>query len=66
MADFCKECSEEMFGDEIKNDFGGLITKKQIDEGLCMPVLCEGCGPIHVDPEGERIDYELDVTEPVG
>jgi len=55
-----------MFGDEIKNDFGGLITKKQIDEGLCMPVLCEGCGPIHVDPEGERIDYELDVTEPVG
>ena len=59
MADFCKECSEDLFGPELETPFSDLITQKQIDAGLCMPVLCESCGPIFVGPEGERLN-ELD------
>lgn len=48
MADFCKQCSEEMFGE----DFGDL-------RGLSGPhdthVICEGCGPTVVDAEGRCI-----------
>lgn len=46
MAEFCKDCSIDNFG----QDFEDLA-------GLCQPgqyaiVLCEGCGSIMVDNEG--------------
>ena len=56
MADFCKTCSEELFGKEVDNDFKGMITQEQIDDGYYMPVLCEGCGYICVDSEGYCIE----------
>ena len=52
MADFCKECSTQMFGE----DMGDLA-------GLCEPeykvvVICEGCGFITVDHLGVRVDAD--------
>ena len=49
MADFCKECSEELFGE----DFGDL-AKIALPDGEAY-VLCEGCGYIVVDREGKRV-----------
>jgi len=53
MADFCKACSERIFGE----DFGDL-------KGLCkddemVQVICEGCGYIFVNSEGIKVK-ELD------
>jgi len=49
MADFCKQCSIKLFG----QDFGDLT-------GLCkdgekVAALCEGCGPVFVDSTGTRV-----------
>jgi hypothetical protein len=38
MADFCKQCSEDMFGSDC-GDLEGLC-----DEAHVAHVLCEGCG----------------------
>jgi hypothetical protein len=51
MADFCKQCSEELFGADSK-DFEGLTPLASWEEGKAAAVLCEGCGPIQVDPQG--------------
>lgn len=50
MADFCKQCSIENFGE----DLGDL-------EGLCRPgeivyVICEGCSGSIVDHTGKCVD----------
>lgn len=55
MADFCKECSIEMWGSDTK-DLAGLITKEEVAKGLGAVVICEGCGVIRVDHEGERLE----------
>ena len=49
MADFCKQCSEDLFD----GDCGDL-------EGLCQPgeivhVICEGCGHTTVDNTGQCV-----------
>lgn len=46
MADYCKQCSEELLG----GDFGD--HKGLVEEGLYCRVLCEGCGITTVDHEG--------------
>lgn len=51
MAEFCHDCSIKMFGDDY-GDFAKLCG-----EGMCISVLCEGCGPIHVDRNGKRLDF---------
>ena len=55
MADFCKQCSIEIFG----KDFGDLKpTPEQIatlKEGEGFTELCEGCGFTVVGNEGECI-----------
>ena len=51
MADFCYDCTLELFGPDTPNeDLKGLCK-----EGEIFPVLCEGCGPIYVDHEGKYI-----------
>lgn len=41
MADFCKQCAEELyFG---TGDLAGLITEEEVKQGLGAVVLCEGC-----------------------
>ena len=51
MADFCKQCSIAGFGE----DYGDLAGLNVDADGKAWPytvVLCEGCGPIQVNPEG--------------
>jgi len=58
MADFCKQCADEMFpdiGGEFSHDFEGLTKFGDQMVGLYMCVLCEGCGPIQVDWLGQCI-----------
>ena len=46
MADYCKQCSEDIFG----KDYGDL--KGLVSSGSFAVVLCEGCGDIVVDDNG--------------
>jgi len=54
MADFCKECSMELF-DKDCEDLKGLSTEEDTKNGLYCVVICEGCGYIQVDHEGKCI-----------
>ncbi len=51
MADFCKACSHDHFGKDF-GELAGLTTKEAWAEEKAAVVICEGCGPIQVDPEG--------------
>lgn len=63
MADFCKQCSQDLFGTD--GDFVGIITKTMegsndfppgIDpEDVRAHVLCEGCGFTVVNNKGECV-----------
>lgn len=50
MADFCKQCSLEMFN----KDFGDLahLGKTPPPADMGFSALCEGCGPTIVDWDG--------------
>jgi hypothetical protein len=51
MADFCQECSIQLFGKDM-GDFAGICL-----DGYMLGVICEGCGPIWVDKDGKRIEF---------
>lgn len=53
MADFCKQCSEELFLVDF-GDMAGLIPSDE----TAISVLCEGCGPTLVNPQGECLFHE--------
>ena len=53
MADFCKQCSIEIFGEDSK-DLANL-RKETLLEGYGLLVLCEGCGFTMVDNDGKCI-----------
>ena len=55
MADFCRQCSLDLFGPDEENDMAGITKPEDWANGLSCVVLCEGCGPIQVDPEGNCI-----------
>jgi len=55
MADFCYQCTKEMFGNPEKNDLKGLSTPEDTKNGLYPVVICEGCGHIQVDHEGKCV-----------
>lgn len=66
MADFCWQCSQDMFGSPdapVKSDFHGLLSKEDFYKGYLLPVLCEGCGYIHVDPLGRRSEFKEDAKD---
>lgn len=54
MADFCKECSEEIFCEDM-GDLAGLTTEEMTLNEEYAHVLCEGCGDILVDHTGKRV-----------
>jgi len=56
MADFCEQCSKDMGFSE--NDLRGITKPEDVVQGLYAVVLCEGCGPIQVDPEGNCISAD--------
>lgn len=51
MADFCRQCSVELF-DADAGDLRGVTTDEEAKQGLYAVVLCEGCGPCQVTKEG--------------
>ncbi len=53
MAGFCKQCSNQIFGQD-RYDFAGLCQ-----HGQTIEVLCEGCGFVAVDGTGARATIEL-------
>lgn len=59
VADFCLQCNLEMgfgpYSDFAHFGENGTITEDQVNRGYGIPVLCEGCGPIHVDHKGRCI-----------
>jgi len=57
MADFCKQCSTELFGKDFE-DFKGITAKEDWAEGKAAVVLCEGCGSIQVDTDGACISKD--------
>lgn len=58
MADFCAQCSVEIFGEDF-GDLKGIAARKLTDaeraEGYGWTALCEGCGAILVDDEGRCV-----------
>lgn len=54
MSDFCKQCSIEHFGEDMR-DFANLMEPKEYSEGFGAAVICEGCGFVVVDINGKCI-----------
>ncbi len=56
MADFCKQCSTDIFGQDFE-DMKGLGKGEDValKEGWGYSVLCEGCGYTLVDEDGKCI-----------
>ena len=65
MADFCRQCSLQLFGEDFK-DLAGLVTEEQFKEKhLVSLVICEGCGYTEVNHLGEcMIDDCLEKGHP--
>ncbi len=61
MADFCKACSIELFGEDGK-DLANLGGHPSL--GMGWKALCEGCGFILVNEDGECICCDLHPGEP--
>lgn len=57
MADFCKQCSLEKFGKDFK-DLTNITTEEDWNQGRSCVVICEGCGIIQVDPDGNCISND--------
>jgi len=51
MADFCKQCSIENFGQDF-GDLKDLVTEDAVKDGFFAAVICEGCGFVIVDHQG--------------
>lgn len=58
MADFCKECARLLFGQEMPCDLHGLTSVEGWAAGKAASAICEGCGPIQVDPEGNCVTQD--------
>lgn len=57
MADFCKQCSIDTFGRDTK-DLAGVTDKAAWENGKAIVVICEGCGFIQVDPDGNCVSTD--------
>jgi len=54
MADFCKLCSEDNFGEDF-GDMANITKPEDTANGRYATVLCEGCGDCQVDHTGTCI-----------
>jgi hypothetical protein len=55
MASFCGQCSKATFDITNQNDFDHLGDP---GEEKAWVVLCEGCGPIQVDKDGNCVSED--------
>ena len=53
MADFCEQCAKDL--DFPYGDFRNMTSEKEWEEGKAACVLCEGCGSIQVDCNGNCV-----------
>lgn len=56
VADFCKQCSEKLFGEDTK-ELAEISTPQDTEAGFYVAVICETCGPIFVNHLGHRVGY---------
>jgi hypothetical protein len=56
MADFCNQCAATLGFDH--GDLDGITKPEDWEKGLAAVVLCEGCGAIQVDPQGNCISAD--------
>jgi len=54
MANFCKSCSIELFG----KDFEELKPKEPAEPGYYYSGICETCGMIQVDNDGDCVSED--------
>ena len=54
MADFCKQCSIDMFGEDL-GELADLGPAGELKEGEGWSALCEGCGFTVVAQDGSCI-----------
>lgn len=59
VARFCRQCSIDLFGEDYR-ELAGIISKEQWKRGEVASVLCEGCGSIQVDPDGNCISPDCE------
>lgn len=53
MADFCRDCSIDTFGDDYRDlAFHDWQPPKVLEPGEGYPCTCEGCGVTRVDGDG--------------
>ena len=59
MADFCRDCSFFMFGEDYRELALAPDDPKRgtLEKDHGWTVLCESCGPIIVDDEGKCLDH---------
>lgn len=57
MADFCKQCSINIFVDDF-GELAGITSEDDWAQGVAQTVICEGCGPIQVDPKGNCVSKD--------
>lgn len=65
MADFCKQCSIDMFGEDFR-ELAGITTEEEWRQGFAALVICEGCGPIQVDPNGWCVSKDCGLSGKYG
>ena len=53
MADFCEACSKDL--GFPRNDLSLITSEEDWQNGLACSVICEGCGIIQVDPDGNCV-----------
>jgi len=57
MADFCRQCSHDMFGQDT-GDLANISKVEDTNKGLYALVICEGCGLIQVDHTGSCVSED--------
>lgn len=65
MADFCRACSIELFGEDFK-ELAGLVSLEACTNGFVATVICEGCGFIQVDHKGNCVSNDCMCKGQVG
>jgi len=56
MADYCKQCSESIFGEDY-GELKGISTESDTYMDWYADVICEGCGYIQVDHDGVCVHH---------
>ncbi len=59
MADFCKQCSIEIFLEDFK-ELAGISTAEDTKKEMFAAVLCEDCGYTLVDHNGICVSKSCD------